>query len=232
MSEKKLGVIGGMGPLATVRFFERIINHTEAYKDQEHIDILISNHATLPDRTGVIKNKDYSLFLDEIKKDMDIMNFSKVDNIAIPCNTSHYFYEEMQAMTDIPIINMIDETCRYIAKNRKSKKIVVLGTSGTIDTGVYPKYAKKHGLESVKLDRKFMDISMETIYNVKNNMVLKSEKFDEILNFYKDNDVNVILACTELSCLNIPENLRENTVDAMDILVKKSIEYSDKIYKK
>lgn len=232
MSEKKLGVIGGMGPLATVRFFERIVNHTKANKDQEHIDILISNHASLPDRTGVIKNKDYNIFLDEIKKDIEIMNFSKVDNIAIPCNTSHYFYEEMQAMTDIPIINMIDETCRYIAENKTSKKIVVLGTSGTIETGVYPKYAKKHGLESVVLDKEFMDISMETIYNVKNHMILDSEKFNEILNFYKDNDVKVILACTELSCLNIPENLRENTVDAMDILIKKSIEYSNKDYKK
>src|SRR5699024_5044737 len=144
----------------------------------------------------------------------------------------HYFYEEMQAMTDIPIINMIDETCRYIAENKTSKKIVVLGTSGTIETGVYPKYAKKHGLESVVLDKEFMDISMETIYNVKNHMILDSEKFNEILNFYKDNDVKVILACTELSCLNIPENLRENTVDAMDILIKKSIEYSNKDYKK
>lgn len=230
--EKKLGIIGGMGPLATARFFERIVNNTDANKDQDHIDIIISNHATLPDRTSIIKNNGGKIFIEEVKKDIELMEFAKVDNIAIPCNTSHYFYDEMQNITDIPIINMVEETCKYIKDNKDSKKIVILGTSGTINTGVYQKYAKKHGLKNIELEDNYLNISMKTIYDVKDYMILESEDFNKIIKYYKDNDIIVVLACTELSCLNIPKELKENTVDAMDILVKKSIEYSNKDYKK
>ena len=96
---KKLGIIGGMGPLATSLFMKKIIENTYANKDQDHIDIIISNHSTLPDRTQVIKNGNPELFLNMIKEDIDIMEFSKVENIAIPCNTSHYFFKDIQKMT-------------------------------------------------------------------------------------------------------------------------------------
>ena len=87
MSKNKLGIIGGMGPEATVNFYNRIVKHTKASKDQDHIDMIILNNASLIDRTYAIKNNKKSEFLNQIAEDIKILEYAEVDNIAIPCNT-------------------------------------------------------------------------------------------------------------------------------------------------
>ena len=179
----KLGVIGGMGPLATVKFYDKIVLNTEAHNDNEHIDLIILNHSTMPDRTKcIIENKDTE-FLNEIKKDLEILERIGIDVVAIPCNTSHYFYDEFKNFTNLKIINMIEETIL------EDKKTV-----------------------------------MDIIYKIKETNNLESKDFVEILNRYCNDKTIGIIACTELSLLDIPENL--NTIDALDVLVNKSIEYS------
>ncbi len=110
MTNKKLGVLGGMGPMATSVFFERVIKNTQATCDQEHIEMVILNHTSLPDRTRSIQTGDYDSFLHAVEKSIRDFETLKVSHIAIPCNTSHFFYKSLQAMTQIPIINMIDKT--------------------------------------------------------------------------------------------------------------------------
>lgn len=87
----ELGIVGGMGPLATSVLFDYIVRHTAANKDQDHINALILNHSDLPDRTDVILHGNDSDFLDAVKGDYDILNDLKVPLIAFPCNTGHYF---------------------------------------------------------------------------------------------------------------------------------------------
>lgn len=223
---KKLGIIGGMGPLATSLFMKRIVEKTEAYKDQDHINILVSNHATLPDRTEIIKKNKPEEFLNKIQEDIELMEYAKVDNIAIPCNTSHYFFDKIQNMTDISIINMIEETIKYVKDKTNFSKVAILGTYGTMDCKVYDKYAILNGLDVYELSKEEEEISMNTIYSVKEDMVLESEKFNKLLERLSKENVMSILACTELSCLTLPEELKDYYIDAMDILVNKSIEYS------
>lgn len=225
---KKLGIIGGMGPLATSLFLKRIIENTCAEKDQDHIDIIVSNHSTLPDRTKIIQEEKPELFLTRIKEDIDLMEYAKVDNIAIPCNTSHYFYEDMQNMTYINIINMVEETIKYVKNNLDFKKIAVLGTYGTMNYGIYDEYANKYGFEVYKLNNEEEKIIVNTIYNVKEKMILYSESFNELISQLSKKDIISIIACTELSIVEILKELNSYYIDAMDILVRKSIEYSDK----
>mgnify|MGYP000860539593 FL=1 len=85
----KLGVIGGMGPLATVNFYERVVLNTEAKCDNEHIDMIVLNHSTMPDRTKCIIENRKTEFLESIKKDFAILENIGVEAVAIPCNTSH-----------------------------------------------------------------------------------------------------------------------------------------------
>ena len=219
----KLGVIGGMGPLATVKFYDKIVLNTEAYNDNEHIDLIVLNHSTMPDRTKcIIENKDTE-FLNEIKKDLEILERIGIDVVAIPCNTSHYFYDEFKNFTNLKIINMIEETILEI-KRRGIKKVAVFGTLGTLNSKVYNKYAKENGIEVKELSLEDKNSVMDIIYKIKETNNLESKDFVEILNRYCNDKTIGIIACTELSLLDIPENL--NTIDALDVLVNKSIEYS------
>lgn len=219
----KLGVIGGMGPLATVKFYDKIVLNTEAHNDNEHIDLIVLNHSTMPDRTKcIIENKDTE-FLNEIKKDLEILERIGIDVVAIPCNTSYYFYDEFKNFTNLKIINMIEETILEI-KRRGIKKVAVFGTLGTLNSKVYNKYAKENGIEVKELSLEDKKTVMDIIYKIKETNNLESKDFVEILNRYCNDKTIGIIACTELSLLDIPENL--NTIDALDVLVNKSIEYS------
>ncbi|MDO5018238.1 MAG: amino acid racemase [Lagierella massiliensis] len=222
---KKLGIIGGMGPLATVKFFERVVQNTKASRDQDHIDIVILNHASLPDRTQIIKDKNYELFLNSIKTDFDIMNNLKVDNIVIPCNTSHFFIDEFKNMTDINIINMVEETVLYISKETDFKKIAVLGTFGTINSKIYDRYISKYGLENYVLSESEKSLTMDTIYIVKEKSIVNSSDFENLIRKLNSIQIIPILACTELSCLEFQDD-KLHYIDAMNVLMMKAIEKS------
>ena len=94
---KKLGVIGGMGPEATSFYYARVIARTKAESDQEHINMIILSHATMPDRTQAILTGNKLPFLKAITQDARDLEMLGVENIAIPCNTSHYFLEEKRS---------------------------------------------------------------------------------------------------------------------------------------
>ena len=225
----KLGVIGGMGPLATVKFYDKVVLNTEAHNDNEHIDLIVLNHSTMPDRTRcIIENKDTE-FLNEIKKDLEILDKIGVDVVAIPCNTSHYFYDEFKNFANLKIINMIEETILEI-KGRGIQKVAVFGTLGTLNSKVYNKYAEKNGIEVKELSLEDKKSVMDIIYKIKETNNLENKDFIEILNKYCDDETIGIIACTELSLLDISKNI--NTIDALDVLVNKSIEYSGAKIKK
>ena len=219
----KLGVIGGMGPLATVNFYERVVLNTEAKCDNEHIDMIVLNHSTMPDRTKCIIENRKTEFLEAIKKDFAILENIGVEAVAIPCNTSHYFYDEFKKLTDLKIINMIEETILEVKKSGV-KKISVFGTLGTLNSKVYEKYAKEYGLEVREVSEADKQAVMDIIYNIKETNNLDNKQFTDILNRYYDDETVGIIACTELSLLDIPEDI--NTVDALNVLVKRSIELS------
>ena len=219
----KLGVIGGMGPLATVNFYERVVLNTEAKCDNEHIDMIVLNHSTMPDRTKCIIENRKTEFLDAIKKDFAILENIGVEAVAIPCNTSHYFYDEFKKLTDLKIINMIGETI-FEVKKSGVKKISVFGTLGTLNSKVYEKYAKEYELEVKEVSEADKQAVMDIIYNIKETNNLDNKQFTDILNRYCDDETVGIIACTELSLLDVPEDI--NTVDALNVLVKRSIELS------
>lgn len=219
----KLGVIGGMGPLATVKFYDKVVLNTDAHNDNEHIDLVVLNHSTMPDRTRCIIEKKDLEFLNVIKKDLEILDNIGVDVVAIPCNTSHYFYDEFSKYTNLKIINMIEETILEI-KRRRVKQVAAFGTIGTLNSKVYDKYAQKYGIEVKELSDEDKNSVMDIIYKIKETNNLENKEFIEILNKYCDKDTIGIIACTELSLLDICKSI--NTIDALDVLVNKSIELS------
>ena len=219
----KLGVIGGMGPLATVSFYERVVLNTAAKCDNEHIDMVVLSHASMPDRTKCIIENKGGEFLEVIKKDLKILEDIGVEAVAIPCNTSHYFFDEFKKFTGLRIINMIEETILEV-KKRGIEKIAVFGTLGTLNSKVYEKYANQHGLLVKEVSPEDKQAVMDIIYDIKETNGLDGRRFVDILSRYCDDETVGIIACTELSLLDIPRDI--NTIDALDVLVKRSIELS------
>ena len=224
----KLGVIGGMGPLATVSFYERVVLNTAAKCDNEHIDMVVLSHASMPDRTKCIIENRGGEFLEVIKKDFKILEDIGVEAVAIPCNTSHYFFDEFKKFTGLRIINMIEETILEV-KKRGIEKIAVFGTLGTLNSKVYEKYANQHGLLVKEVSPEDKQAVMDIIYDIKETNGLDGRRFVDILSRYCDDETVGIIACTELSLLDIPRDI--NTIDALDVLVKRSIELSGAVVK-
>ncbi len=232
MEEKSLGVIGGMGPKATAVFYEKVIENTTAHKDQDHIDMIILNHATLPDRTKTILENQEDNFLKLVHQDIKLLEYAGVANIAIPCNTAHFFYEKMEKMTQINIINMVEETIRSIyMKYGKDSKVGILATSGTISSRIYEVGCSKYNMHLHAPTDDQQDRIMKIIYtDIKGELDVDPTEIENIINdlILKENCSCVIIACTELSCIPLNTEVTKYCIDAMDVLVKRSIELSGK----
>ena len=167
-----VGVLGGVGPLATVYFMEMIIEMTDASKDQEHIDMLVSNHATIPDRTGFILGESSESPMDAMVEDAQMLETAGCSFVVIPCNTAHYFFEDIRNSVQIPVLNIIEETIDYAKKQgsqrkipREIKKLGILATEGTISSGTYSFYGKPAGVECVAPDPGFQKKVNHMIYD-------------------------------------------------------------------
>lgn len=125
MNKKTLGIIGGVGPLATMFIGEMIVRRTAAETDQEHVNMLITNNTTIPDRTAFILGKSEENPVPVIVSDAKKLEAIGAEILAIPCNTAHSFYEEIAQETTLPVINMIEETAKY-AKKKMQNELVFL----------------------------------------------------------------------------------------------------------
>lgn len=235
MNERKmLGVIGGMGPEATSYYYENVIAHTDASCDQEHIDMVILSHATMPDRTEAILTGDNKHLINLLCNDARTLETLGVANIAITCNTSHYFYDYIQKAVNIPVINMIQESVAYAVRDYDNvKRVGIMATDGTINSKIYHKACRKAGVTPVKLSEERQKDVMSLIYeDIKAGRPGDRRKFDRVVSEFmrKGCDV-IILACTELSVFKGKHDVPSICLDAMDVLVKESILRSGVKYK-
>lgn len=224
---KVLGVLGGMGPLATQLFYKMIIEKTDANCDQEHLNMIILSHATMPDRTGEILGGRIEELFHLLLKDAQMLELGGAGVIAIPCNTSHVLLDRLQENVHIPIINMVEETASHIAGtfHEPDLRIAVLATDGTIRTGLYQKALEKAGITPVTPGADSQKLVMKIIYDgVKNGGEIDFSDFltvqEEIVG---QGCQAAILACTELSCFKELYHLPNFYIDAMEILTDQSI---------
>lgn len=231
--KKKLGILGGMGSYATQVFFKNILDHTKVSCDNDHLDMIIYNHSSIPDRTEyILSGKEDELF-EILLEDCRMLQNMGAQHIAISCNTSHYFADRLQDNIDIPIINMVRETVNEIySKAKKIKKIGIMATKGTVLSDIYGKECKKHGIEAVYPSPEMQEKVTDIIYNqIKCSLHGNYEEFleisEELLNMGAE---VIVLSCTELSVFKSEHNLPSIYVDALDVLTEKCIVLSGGIY--
>lgn len=232
---KVLGIIGGMGPLATVKLFENIVSLTEANSDQEHVHILIDNNVSIPDRTDYILGKSKISPREELIKSAIRLEEIGADYLVMPCNTAHRFYREIVEEINIPFLNMIEETAKYIKKTDPDiRKVGLLSTEGTIKARIYDEVFEKYNIEVIKPSDKNQKYITELIYNTKKD--IRQENIEGVykaIDELRKNGVERLIAgCTEISVTIDMYSIKENIIDPMKIISIKAIEYAGKIPKK
>lgn len=222
--KKTVGIIGGMGPAATSLLFQKLINDTDAKTDAEHMHIIIDNNTEIPDRTTAILNGEdtpVTYIVESGKK----LEHCGAELLLIPCNTSHYFYEEIQRQLTVTVVNMIEETAKVCLK-RGYKKVGVLATTGTCSTHTYDRELKKLGIEAVYPDKEGQEKVMEIIYEqVKAGKKINASIIDQTLKkMAAEGAEGFILGCTELPFAIKNGDFGYHFMDSLDILAKRAVE--------
>lgn len=224
--KKVLGVIGGMGPLASQLFYKMVIEHTQAERDQDHIDMVLLSHATMPDRTACIMNDELSVLLAKLEKDARFLETGGVDYGVIPCNTCHVLLDALQKKTDIELINMVTATVDHVAETYGTgAKVGIMATTGTVKMELYQKACLRQGLIPLIPKPASQALVMNIIYEgIKKNGPIDYDEFETVEAEFRDQGCDcVIMACTELSCFKEQYALSDYFVDAMEVTAKKAI---------
>ncbi|WP_202710045.1 aspartate/glutamate racemase family protein [Sporosalibacterium faouarense] len=226
---KTLGIIGGMGPLATCNLFEKIIKLTEADCDQDHLNILIYNNATIPDRTeyilGVGENPNIHL-IESAKK----LENSGVDFLVMPCNTAHYFYNDIEKEINIPLLSMIEETAKYINNRYAIHKIGLLSTEGTIKSKIYDDAFSIYDIEVIKPTNEKQHIITKLIHDIKAGSIdVDINAFQTVLDELTNKGVEYfILGCTEISTAYSIHNFEGMFIDPLELIAVRAIKFANK----
>ena len=226
MRKNPLGVIGGMGPLATDIFYKYVIENTDASCDQDHIDMIILSHASMPDRTSAILDEKKDILFDELKKDLEILEYAGVKYAIVPCNTFHVVLKEINTLSNIEILNLIEITVKEIYERfGDNSRIGIMATDGTIREGLYHKEIKKHNMIPIDLSKKSQELNMSIIYDcVKKGLPVDLDNINIIQNeLIEKNCCCAVLGCTELSVVNNQYDLSDYFIDPMEIAAKKCI---------
>lgn len=223
-NRKLLGILGGLGPMATVYFYEMLTAHTKVTRDQEHIDILISSRATTPDRTAFIVGESDESPIGAMIEEGKRLQDCGADLISMPCNTAHYFYDELTQALDIPVVNILYETAAHI-KRTGVKTVGILATEGTVKSGAYAHVCQQVGLGCILPDEAHQAILSDIIYGqIKQGKPVDMANFNQVRDHMTSRGADkLVLGCTELSLIKRDNALGDLFVDSLEVLALRTI---------
>lgn len=223
----RVGILGGVGPLASCYLYERIIKNTKASIDQEHVNLIINSHAEIPNRTDYLLDNTKDNPLPVIEKDLKELENLGVDFIVMNCNTAHSFYDELASSISIPLLNIIKLTVESI--DNKNKIIGVMATDGTNKGELYQKELISNGFTPITPPENIQDMIMNIIGEVKEGKQIDEDYFLSVVQYFKDSSCDkIILGCTELSVLREEYKLDDYYIDPIEVISKEIISRSGK----
>ncbi len=194
---KILGVLGGMGPLATVDFLQKLIEETPARRDQDHVPVIAYSVPQMPDRPPAIIGTGESP-LPHMLTGIRTLKQAGAQAIAIACNTAHYWYEELSREGGLPILHMADAACDALGN---AKRAGLLATEGTVAAGFYQSRLTARGIECLLSSRdQQRTLVLPAIEHVKRNELVQAhELVHQAARRLLDNGAQVIvMGCTEI----------------------------------
>jgi aspartate racemase len=225
-----LGVLGGMGPLATADFYEKLIALTPATRDQEHIPVVIYAVPQVPDRTAALLEGGASP-LPALQAGVRTLVAAGAQTIAIPCHTAHAWYDELAAANPVPIIHIADAAAAAALKIAgRGARLGLIATAGTLAAGFYPPRLATHGFVcSAPTEAEMRELVTPGIAKVKAGAIEEGGRQVEraVAAQLERGAGAVVLACTEtpVALDRIGSSLRARCVDATAALAGACVEW-------
>jgi aspartate racemase len=231
---ERVGILGGLGPMAGAYFLELVTDMTEAVTDQEHINVMLLSDPDVPDRTAFLLGESEDSPLPKLKDALAFFAKSDVNTAAMACVTAHFFHGELQQSYPGNLLDMVALSAEKISALGK-KKVGITATEGTVRSALFQKAFDKVGLEWTVPNEADQKIITEQIYgHIKAGMPADAEAFAGVLRRLGEEGCDAaILGCTELSVIK-----RDNkkiagsplwaegvpfVVDAMEVLAEAAI---------
>jgi aspartate racemase len=224
--KKTIGILGGMGPEATSFFFNQIIKKTKSGKDQNHIKVIIYNNPEIPPRTDAILHSGPSP-LPYLLEGVKMLQQGGADFIAMPCVTAHYYLNDILAKEKVSFLNLLDETLLYTLKKFPGvKKVGLIGSTGTVKSGLFHAVFAKQEIEVIAPDDKEQELVTQAIFGdkgIKAGFTLGSPK-EIILQtaqaLIERGAEAIIAGCTEVPLVLNEQDIPVPLIDPLRILAE------------
>jgi aspartate racemase len=226
---KVVGVLGGMGPDATVDFMAKVIALTPADKDQDHIHMLVDHNPKVPSRQAAILDKGEDPG-PEIAAMARRLEAAGAEFLVIPCNTAYVFEASILEAVSIPLISIIDETIAAISeKSPAAKSVGLLATNGCLRANVYQQALRARGLSPVLPDDDQLDELMNLIYGIKSGD--QSEAVSAAMRALANALVScgaqaIVAGCTEIPLVLDDTMLSVPLISSTDVLAKRTVQFA------
>ena len=232
MKKKVIGVLGGMGPEATLDCFGKIIKNTPAQRDQDHLRVVIDSNPAVPDRTAAIV-EDGPSPVPMIVEGCHALEKAGADFIIIPCVSAHFFIAEIQQQANLPILSIFDAVAETIVQDYPEIEFVgLLGTTGTVKGGLFQKRLAREKIKTIVPDGAVQSKIMEAIYDIKNaapsrtNAEITADLFaaaDGLIADKSNGAQAIIAGCTEIPLALGQQDLSVPFFDTLTILARAAI---------
>lgn len=199
---KKLGIVGGIGPESTVIYYNEIIRKFRDQTGHHDYPPMVIDSLNLAEIYDLVANKDWDAFSGRFIDSINRLTNSGAQLAVMAANTAHIVFERVQAASSVPLISIVEETCKY-AKDHGCQRAVILGTAFTMSSGLFTDAFAKHGMEAFVPSNEEQQIIHGIIFpNLQEGIVLPEEKAIMLdiarKNLAKTNADTLVLGCTEL----------------------------------
>ena len=229
MSEKTIGIVGGMGPEATLDLYGQIIRATPAQKDQDHLRVIIDSNPKIPDRTAAMIGKGESP-VPAMAMSCRAVQKAGADFVIIPCISAHFFLDELQQQIDLPILSAFDTVSEHLVNHHPEIKTAgLLATSGTIDGGRFAGHLADHGIATVVPDIDNQEALMNAIYKIKGSQdsavraQCKASLISTATHVVEQGAQGIIAGCTEIPLELKQEDLSVPFFNSLEILATAAV---------
>ena len=229
LTERTIGVIGGLGPAATLDFCSRIMALTDAQSDQDHLHVLVDNNPKTPNRNDALLRNGQSPEASLVQSALRLQA-AGADFLVMPCNTAHAWAEPIRSACSVPLVHMVEEVVQFIgAQYPNVKKAGLLAADGCVKADLYPGLLEALDIQCLLFDVDSQNKLMATIYDIKSGKSINHTKPEVIRSVERhvDNGAEVIVAgCTEVPLVISQRDCSVPLIDSTEILAKACVRYA------
>jgi aspartate racemase len=229
MGEKIIGVVGGMGPEATLDLYAEILRATPAQKDQDHLRVIIDSNPKVPDRTAAMIGEGEDP-VPAMAMSCRAVQRAGADFVIIPCISAHHFLDELQQQIDLPILSAFDMVAEHLLNRYPEVKTAgLLATSGTIDGGRFGGRLADYGIATVVPDTDNQAAVMKVIYKIKASQdpavraQCKANLVAAATQVVEQGAQGIIAGCTEIPLALKQEDLPVPFFNSLEILATAAV---------